>query len=130
MNGIEIQPNQNPKADKSFASPRPIPSLFLNFLQKNISNQITEYPNTPPITEWIKLGKIDWFKFGSNDFKNPITIKLYVTWFGIIKCFRSTKKIIIKDIVSMKNNKVVVVNPNTKKTKRKEKAQIASTKKY
>ncbi len=32
MNGIEIQPNQNPKADKSFASPRPIPSLFLNFL--------------------------------------------------------------------------------------------------
>ena len=32
MNGIEIQPNQNPKADKSFASPKPIPSLFFNFL--------------------------------------------------------------------------------------------------
>ncbi len=30
----------------------------------------------------------------------------------------------------MKNNKVVVVNPNSKKTKRKEKAQIDSTKKY
>ena len=30
----------------------------------------------------------------------------------------------------MKNNKVVVVNPNSKKTKRKEKAHIASTKKY
>jgi len=30
----------------------------------------------------------------------------------------------------MKNNKVVIVNPNSKKTKRKEKAQITSTKKY
>ena len=48
----------------------------------------------------------------------------------MIKCFRSTKKIIIKDIISIKNNKVVVVKPNNKKTKRKEKAQIASTKKY
>ena len=46
----------------------------------------------------------------------------------MIKCFRSTKKIIIKDIISIKNNKVVVVKPNNKKTKRKEKAQIASTK--
>jgi hypothetical protein len=48
----------------------------------------------------------------------------------MIKCFKSTKKIITKDIISIKNNKVVVVKPNNKKTKRKEKAQIASTKKY
>ena len=32
IKGIEIQPNQKPKADKSFASPKPIPSLFLSFL--------------------------------------------------------------------------------------------------
>ncbi len=51
MNGIEIQPNQNPRADKSFASPKPIPSLFLILLYKNINNQIIEYPNTPPIRE-------------------------------------------------------------------------------
>ena len=73
---------------------------------------------------------MDRFKFGSNDFKNPITIKLYVIWLGIIKCFKSIKKIIIKDIIRIKNNKVVVVNPKTKKTKRKEIAAIASTKKY
>ena len=30
--GIEIHPNQNPIADKSLASPKPIPSLFLNCL--------------------------------------------------------------------------------------------------
>ena len=32
IKGIETQPNQKPKADKSFASPKPIPSLFLSFL--------------------------------------------------------------------------------------------------
>ena len=31
INGRQIQPNQKPKADKSFASPKPIPSIFLNF---------------------------------------------------------------------------------------------------
>ncbi len=30
--GIAIHPNQNPITDKSLASPKPIPSLFLNFL--------------------------------------------------------------------------------------------------
>ena len=30
--GIEIHPNQKPIADRSFASPKPIPSLFLNCL--------------------------------------------------------------------------------------------------
>ena len=73
---------------------------------------------------------MDRFKFGSNDFKNPTTIKLYVIWLGIIKCFKSIKKIITKDIIRIKNSKVVVVNPKTKKTKRKEIAVIASTKKY
>ena len=32
MKGIDIQPNQKPIADKSLASPKPIPSLFLNLL--------------------------------------------------------------------------------------------------
>ena len=30
--GIDIHPNQNPIADKSLASPKPIPSLFLTCL--------------------------------------------------------------------------------------------------
>ena len=30
--GIEIHPNQKPIADKSLASPKPIPSLFLTCL--------------------------------------------------------------------------------------------------
>ena len=30
--GIEIHPNQNPIADRSLASPKPIPSLFLTCL--------------------------------------------------------------------------------------------------
>ena len=30
--GIDIHPNQNPIADKSLASPKPIPSFFLNCL--------------------------------------------------------------------------------------------------
>ena len=32
INGKEIHPNQNPNADKNFASPSPIPSVFFNFL--------------------------------------------------------------------------------------------------
>ena len=30
--GIEIQPNQKPINETNLASPKPIPSLFLNFL--------------------------------------------------------------------------------------------------
>ena len=30
--GIEIQPNQKPITETNLASPKPIPSLFLNFL--------------------------------------------------------------------------------------------------
>ena len=29
INGIDIQPNQNPMTANSFASPKPIPSFFL-----------------------------------------------------------------------------------------------------
>tara|TARA_Y100001980_G_scaffold42864_1_gene20891 strand:- start:420 stop:689 length:270 start_codon:yes stop_codon:yes gene_type:complete len=50
--------------------------------------------------------------------------------FGIIKCFKSIKKIIIKEIISIKNNNVVVVRPKNKKMKRKANAAIASIKKY
>ena len=32
IKGIHIQPNQKPIAESNFASPNPIPSLFLNFL--------------------------------------------------------------------------------------------------
>ena len=38
--GILTQPNQNPIADNKFASPSPIPSLFLIFLYKNIIDHI------------------------------------------------------------------------------------------
>ena len=47
-------------------------------------DQINKYPNTPPIKELIKLGKIAVFKFGSNDFKKPIPIKGKVNSLGII----------------------------------------------
>ena len=32
IKGIDIHPNQKPIADKSFASPKPMPSFFLIFL--------------------------------------------------------------------------------------------------
>ena len=32
MNGTEIQPNQKPITANNFASPKPIPSFFLNIL--------------------------------------------------------------------------------------------------
>ena len=51
--GIETQPNQNPTADNSLASPNPIPSLFLTFLYTKIINHIIKYPITPPINELI-----------------------------------------------------------------------------
>ena len=38
--GMLAQPNQKPIADNNFASPSPIPSLFLIFLYKNIIDQI------------------------------------------------------------------------------------------
>ena len=34
INGIDIPPNQKPIADNYFASPSPIPSVFLNLLEK------------------------------------------------------------------------------------------------
>ena len=36
ISGTLTHPNQNPIADKSLASPKPIPSLFLIFLYKKI----------------------------------------------------------------------------------------------
>ena len=42
INGIDIHPNQKPIADKSLASPRPMPSLFRIFLYANIINHIIE----------------------------------------------------------------------------------------
>tara|TARA_A100001388_G_C28761530_1_gene498115 strand:+ start:2172 stop:2318 length:147 start_codon:yes stop_codon:yes gene_type:complete len=48
----------------------------------------------------------------------------------MIKCFKSIKKIIIKEINSIKNSNVVVVRPKNKKMKRKANAEIPSTRKY
>tara|TARA_B000000532_G_scaffold68213_1_gene54097 strand:+ start:981 stop:1235 length:255 start_codon:yes stop_codon:yes gene_type:complete len=48
----------------------------------------------------------------------------------MIKCFKSIKKIIIKEIISIKNSNVVVVIPKNKKMKRKANAEIPSTRKY
>ena len=48
----------------------------------------------------------------------------------MIKCFKSIKKIIIKEIISIKNSNVVVVIPKNKKMKRKANAEIPATRKY
>tara|TARA_B100000212_G_C27314055_1_gene507079 strand:+ start:160 stop:378 length:219 start_codon:yes stop_codon:yes gene_type:complete len=69
------------------------------------------YPITPPKTELIKFGNISLFKSGTIDLRIPITIKVIVNSFGIIKCFRSIKNIITKQIVRIKNNKVVIEIP-------------------
>ena len=61
--------------------------------------------------ELIKFGKIDVFKFGSNDLTNPIIIKGNIKVSGIIKCFKSIKKVMIKKIHNIINNKAVNVNP-------------------
>ena len=45
------------------------------------------------------------------DFKKPIIIKGKVTTSGIIKCFKSIKKIMIKAKVRINNSNVVNVNP-------------------
>ena len=51
IKGIDTHPNQKPIADKSFASPKPIPSLFFNFLYPKIIIHMTPYPITPPTRE-------------------------------------------------------------------------------
>ena len=61
--------------------------------------------------ELTKFGKMDTFKFGSNDLINPIIIKGNVKTSRITKCLRSIKKIIIKKILNSINNKDVSVNP-------------------
>ena len=62
--GTLTHPNQNPIADKSLASPNPIPSLFLIFLYKNIIVHIIKYPTTPPIKEFTKFGNNSMSKPG------------------------------------------------------------------
>ncbi len=64
-------------------------------------------PNSPPIKELRKFGNKLVFKFGSNDFRKPITINGYVISFGIMKCLRSIKKITIKQILKIKKRSVV-----------------------
>ena len=61
--------------------------------------------------ELTKFGKMDTFKFGSNDLTNPIIIKGNIKTSRIIKCLRSIKKIIIKKILNSINNRDVNVNP-------------------
>ena len=109
--GIETQPNQNPIADNSLASPKPIPSLFLTFLYTKIINHIIKYPITPPINELIWFGNKKLSKLGSNDFIKPININGNVKEFGIMKCFRSIKKIITKKILSIISNNEVMLIP-------------------
>ena len=77
-----------------------------------ITNQIIIYPKNQPINESIKFGNKFKLRLGSNDFKKPSIIKGYVISFGIIKCFRSIKKIIKKPILRIKNRIVVDEKPN------------------
>ena len=51
--GMLAQPNQKPIADSNLASPKPMPSLFLIFLYKNIISHMIKYPANPPIIELI-----------------------------------------------------------------------------
>ena len=88
------------------------------------------YPNKPPIKELTKFGNRVVFKFGSNDFNKPITIRRYVNSFGIIKCFKSIKKIITKQILNIKKRRVVNEIPKKWKINTKFIADINSTKKY
>ena len=69
------------------------------------------YPTKPPISEFKKLGNKLWFKKGSKDFMKPININGKVSSLGIIKCFKSIKKIITKKTVKIKSKKVVVDRP-------------------
>ena len=59
-----------------------------------------------------------------------MTIKGYVSSLGIIKCFRSIKKIIIKHMLKIKNRSVVNEIPNKQNIKTKLSPEINSTKKY
>ena len=68
-------------------------TLFSKPSTEKIINQIIVYPKHPPIKESIKFGNKSISRLGSKDFKKPIAIKGYVNSFGIIKCFRSIKKI-------------------------------------
>jgi hypothetical protein len=82
------------------------------------------------MAELIKFGKIDVFKFGSNDFINPIIIKGNVKISGIIKFFRSIKKIITKEIINIISSREVSDKPKFKKIKRNEIIPRTSTIRY
>ena len=56
IKGIDTHPNQKPIADKSFASPKPMPSLFFNFSYPKIIIHMTPYPIAPPIRELCNSG--------------------------------------------------------------------------
>ncbi len=88
------------------------------------------YPNTPPIKELRKFGNTTALRLGSNDFKKPIIIKGKVNSFGIMKCFRSIKKMIIKLMLNIKSKSVVIEKPNRLNIITKLSAEINSTKKY
>ena len=70
-----------------------------------------KYPKTPPIKELIWFGKIVVFIFGSKDLTNPMIHNGKVKESGIIECFRSIKKIIIKKILNVINSRDVIVKP-------------------
>ncbi len=88
------------------------------------------YPNTPPIKELRKFGNTAALRLGSNDFKKPIIINGKVNSFGIMKCFKSIKKMIIKLMLNIKSKSVVIEKPNRLNIITKLSAEINSTKKY
>jgi len=60
----------------SFASPNPMPSIFLNFLYNFIINQIIPYPRNPPNIDEIRFVKRNSSMSGMKVFKNPDIIKI------------------------------------------------------
>ena len=66
----------------------------------------------PPINELKKFGNRYWFKFGSKLLNNPMAINGKVSSFGIIKCLRSMKNMMMKKIDKIKKRRVVSDKPN------------------
>ena len=94
--GIDFHPNNNPTIIINLASPKPIASIPFNFLQIYIINQIIKNPKRPPTIESIWLNVNGDLKLIKKFFIKDKNINEKVSKSGIIKCFKSIKKIIIK----------------------------------
>ena len=68
-------------------------------------------PNAKPVNPKPATIAETFIPMVPNAVINPTIISVNVNTFGIIKCFKSIKKIIIKITLKINNNKVVNVTP-------------------